>query len=134
MRSFPSRRNSCMLARYHATYSAVDRVLVGVLVLACGSYSPSPRRHQCLFGAMYRCILDRRKHANVAREVRTIRFEYVHILLTVLYAYAYAYIRLYVRVQYSTHRLRAANILGFGNPRVNGDSYSTGAGALLRNC
>ena len=79
MRSyFPSRRNSCMLARYHATYSAVDRVLVGVLVLACGSYSysPSPRRHQCLFGAMYRCILDRRKHANVAREVRTIRFEY----------------------------------------------------------
>ena len=43
-----------------------------VLVL----YSPSPRRHQCLFGAMYRCILDRRKHANVAREVRTIRFEY----------------------------------------------------------
>ena len=43
---------------YHATYSAVDRVLVGVLVrvLACGSYSPSPRRHQCLFGAMYRDV------------------------------------------------------------------------------
>ena len=48
-----------------------------VLVL----YSPSPRRHQCLFGAMYRCILDRRKHANVAREVRTIRFEYEYSYL-----------------------------------------------------
>ena len=84
-----------MLARYHATYSAVDRVLVGVLVLACGAYRTRPRRG-AISAFLVRCtgaywIVE--KHANIAREVRTIRFD-----RRVLNGYKQATVRVRYRV------------------------------------